>query len=223
MSRLTARACVFSVFSLLIFIPLFSFGGSIDVVPSVIKLAGHQSGSSTQIRNSMSAEASFEIKVVEEIGVGADMQRVPSSDLVVSPPIFTVKAGERQTVRFSLKRPNNSLSEVRYRLVVEQLPGPAAADEPGLRMLMNLLIPVFVAPSVEHVSLAKATVAGGYSLKNTGNVTVQILGLEAPACDDVKFNRYLRPAVAVEVPLTAVQKNSCRYQARLDSGLHPLD
>lgn len=217
------RAFIFSLMSLLGLVPLFAFGGSIDIIPSVLKLRENQTASSLQFRNSTNGEASFEIKVVEELGAGPDMRRVPSSDIVVSPPIFTVKAGERQTVRFSLKRPNTTSTEVRYRLLAEQLPGTPAPEEPGLRMLMNLLIPIFVAPKVEHVSLTKAVAVDGFLLKNVGNVTVQVLGLEAPGCDDVKYNRYLRPTVTVVVPLTEAQKNSCRYQVRLDSGLHPLD
>lgn len=205
---------------LLSILPAVSCAGTIDVLPSIVKLKASQTASSIQFRNTTNDEASFEIKVVEESGVGTEMQRIPSSDVVVSPKIFTVKPGAHQTVRFSLKKPNTTADEKRYRLFAEQLPTNVASDEPGIRMLVNLGIPLFISPVNEQIGLARTITNKGISIQNTGNVTVQVLGFEAPGCENVRFNRYLRPTVTIDIPLAEQQGKNCAYQARLESGLY---
>lgn len=194
-----------------------SMAGTIDVLPSIVKLNADQTVSAIQFRNTTDAEASFEIKVVEEIGVGDALRRVPTTDIIASPPIFSVKPGDRQTVRFSIRKPNVTDTEVRYRLYAEQIP-VAAPKEPGIRMLVNLGIPIFISPRSERIALAGARSEKGMTLRNSGNVTVHVLGMEAPGCEDIKFNRYLRPTAVLDIPLEKRQTEECTYQVQLESG-----
>lgn len=207
---------------LLSLLSVASFAGTIDVLPSIVKLSADQTVSSIQFRNTTDAEASFEIKVVEEIGVGEALQRVPTSDIVVSPPIFSVKPGNRQTVRFSVRKPKVSDTEIRYRLYAEQIPVAAVHEEPGIRMLLNLGIPIFISPRDERIALTGTPSEKGLTIRNDGNVTVHVLGMEATGCDDVKFNRYLRPTATLEIRLEKQQVKNCAYQMQLESGSLPL-
>ena len=89
-------------------------------------------------------------------------------------------------------------------------------------MLVNLGVPVFISPVTEQLSLTRPIAGVGISIQNSGNVTVQLLGLEASGCEAVKFNRYLRPTDSIVIPLAPEQTAKCAYQARLDSGLLSL-
>lgn len=204
-------------------LPAFTAAQSIDVLPSIVKLKADQTVSSIQFRNSTADEATFEVKAVEEIGVGADMKRVPTKEIVVSPPIFTVKPGARQTLRFSIRTPNKASEERRYRLFAEQISGTAQHQEQGLRMMINLGIPIFVLPATETARLVRNDSDKGITITNRGNVTLQVLGLEAAGCEPVKFNRFLRPSVSFDIPLSSQQQKECNYQARLDVGLLALE
>ncbi|UWX04754.1 molecular chaperone [Pseudoxanthomonas sp. NC8] len=72
-------------------------------------------------------------------------QLAPTRDLVASPAILEVAAGERQLVRLIRPRAEPSASEAAYRLVIDELPADASAPrDPGLRFLLRYSVPVFV-------------------------------------------------------------------------------
>jgi len=69
----------------------------------------------------------------------------PSRDLVPSPAILEVAAGQRQLVRLVRPRPQPLPVEAAYRLTVDELPRErAAGQDPGLQFLLRYSIPAFV-------------------------------------------------------------------------------
>jgi fimbrial chaperone protein len=70
-------------------------------------------------------------------------QLTATVDLLVSPPITNVPAGESQTFRLVLERPANE-TETSYRLLLDQLPAPAMAGT--VRIALRISIPVFAEP-----------------------------------------------------------------------------
>lgn len=82
---------------------------------------------------------------------------VPTEDLVVNPPVFTLQPGEEQIVRVGLQNPVPDERERVYRIFLEQSPaappGPATDLEwrdAGIRINLRVGIPVFVAPATER-------------------------------------------------------------------------
>lgn len=61
----------------------------------------------------------------------------------MSPPLFELGPGETQLVRLVLRAPA-STSEGTYRLLLDQVPGPAAAGT--IRVALRISLPVFVRP-----------------------------------------------------------------------------
>lgn len=70
----------------------------------------------------------------------------PTRELLVAPPIFTVPPHAEQIVRAGLRRPPDARRELSYRLLLKETPGPPKPDFQGVRMALQISVPVFVAP-----------------------------------------------------------------------------
>jgi len=100
-----------------------------------------------------------------------------------------VPAGQKQTIRTALMRPNLSNKESSYRLILTEIPNPPAVNEDtpegalpiNLTMRIQLNIPVFVAPqnpiesNLEFVSSQnEASLKSKLLFKNSGNEHIQV-------------------------------------------------
>lgn len=75
---------------------------------------------------------------------------VPTGDLVVNPPVFVIAPRRAQVLRVGLRRPPAGEREVAYRLLLREVPSPGAAagtDAGRVRVLLQLRLPVYVAPA----------------------------------------------------------------------------
>jgi len=73
----------------------------------------------------------------------------PTTELLVNPPVFTIKPGGQQIVRVGLRNPaqaTEAANELSYRLLLAEVPGAAPSDFRGIRVALNMTIPIFVAP-----------------------------------------------------------------------------
>lgn len=84
---------------------------------------------------------------------------VPTDELIVTPPVFTISPGEEQIVRVGLQQPVPSDRERAYRVYFEQSPSPrSTATETSeqrpavIRMNLRIGIPVFIRPDGEHTT-----------------------------------------------------------------------
>lgn len=117
-------------------------------------------------------------------------EEMPTDDVLLNPPIFTIGPKQSQFVRIGLRRPNLDGAEHLYRLVLEEVPPPPQPGFTGLRTLLRLRLPVFVQPTKVSVSGLswEATVGPDGRLRiiatNPGNVHVQVRGLELRADAD---------------------------------------
>ncbi|GAA5012791.1 fimbria/pilus periplasmic chaperone [Acinetobacter puyangensis] len=66
-----------------------------------------------------------------------------SKDLIASPMVLTIPAGQRQLVRLIRNIPTTNTSEQAYRLIVDELPDPQNTAQSGLQLLLKYSIPVF--------------------------------------------------------------------------------
>jgi fimbrial chaperone protein len=111
----------------------------------------------------------------------------PSQDLIVSPAVFTLQPGGTQLLRIALRRGADPQRELSYRLMVEEVPGAAAAGTSGLAVSLRLSLPVFVAPVAQaEVRLdwqARRNADGALVVeaRNPGNVHVQVRELQVSA------------------------------------------
>lgn len=121
---------------------------------------------------------------------GGDDLIVPTEDLVVSPPIFTVKAKSKQVIRVgNLKKPDAS-REASYRLYIDEVPPPRKPGDTGVVVAVRMSLPVFVAPSAVKAQSDlrwKAVPADAKSISlnfsNAGSAHIQVTGIRVSLPD----------------------------------------
>lgn len=104
-----------------------------------------------------------------------------TSDLVVSPPIFTGGPGAQQLIRVGFR---NRVAGAAYRLIVEEIPGPKAIGT-GISVSLKLDLPLYVIASrsaVAALSWTARRAADGTLViegRNSGARHAQVLAIEA--------------------------------------------
>lgn len=69
---------------------------------------------------------------------------MPTSDVLATPPIFTVPPHGSQVIRVGFHRPPDGQGEHAYRLFLREIPPPLKPGFEGLRIALRISLPVFV-------------------------------------------------------------------------------
>jgi fimbrial chaperone protein len=163
---------------------------SID--PLMVELDGTNRNAVMTITNTSAKELRFEIKAFawDQPRPDSSMQLAPTTDVVVFPPLVTLKPKSTQRIRVGTDVPQGTV-EKSYRLMIEELPN-AGAPTQGTKVAVRTRIgvPVFLAPakSVRSGRIDQATVSKGVvsiPLTNTGSIhamvdEVSVRGMAAP-------------------------------------------
>lgn len=158
----------------------------------------------------------------------------PTTELLVNPPVFTIKPGGQQIVRVGLRNPAraaDSARELSFRLLLAEVPQAAPADFRGIRVALNMTIPVFVAPAI--VATADAMPELNVTRSADGQLTASAqnhdskrfhiteLALVDPRDDrTLAFNneaRYVLPGSAVAWRIASAPAAPTRYTLRVRS------
>jgi fimbrial chaperone protein len=75
---------------------------------------------------------------------GAD-KLAPTTDLLISPPVFTLLPQGQQTIRLALRNPAPVAGELAYRISLRNTPTEAAAPGSAIRLKVQYSLPVFIA------------------------------------------------------------------------------
>ncbi len=159
---------------------------SFSVNPVRVTLSAKQPVAAITVRNSSAEPTVVQLDTnswSQEQGKDALM---PSGDLLATPPIFTIPAGGTQIVRVGLRGARTSSAEVTYRLLLREVP-PTKPQLQGLRVTLNVSMPVFVLPATPVAPDLKwrATRAADGKVNvyatNSGNAHVQVGKLEVTA------------------------------------------
>ena len=135
---------------------------------------------------------------------GKDLYESKTREILVTPPIFTIPAGETQIIRVGLRRPVDLKQELSYRLFLQELPPPIPNKFQGLQVVMRMSLPIFVAPATGKAShdlswRIQQTHKGHLILEsyNRGNGHAQVteLRLQLPNGQELvqKGNTYILP------------------------------
>lgn len=108
----------------------------------------------------------------------------PATDLVVNPPVFRVAGGARQVVRAGFRGGAPATAqEIAYRLYFQELADDDGNTPQGLRMLLRIGIPLFVAPASPAAPTAEWRVIGAgtdaaqVEVTNRGNLHLRLTNL----------------------------------------------
>jgi len=187
-------------------IAAFTVGAStqstFSVDPLLIDLTAQTTNAVLTITNPTAKDISFEIKPFawDQVPPDGAMQLTPTTDIVIFPPLASVKAHSMQRIRVGTTLTPGPV-EKPYRILIEELPGAAAppgANQVNVRTRIG--VPVFIESRnpvaqgrIESVSVAGRVVS--VVLANTGNThsmvdDVVIRGMAAP--DHIVFEDSLQ-------------------------------
>ncbi len=212
-----------------------ALAGSFGVSPVRLTLAAGRGAVALTVRNT-GPEA-----CVIQLDLQAWSQRdgvdvlEPTRELLANPPLFALAPGGVQIVRVGLRgRAPDAQRELAYRLLLKEVPQPATPSDKGLRMALNVSLPVFVlpiAPAAPDLHWSARRTDGPHrtalAAVNSGNAHVQLNGVRlaggAPAAPAV--TGYLLPgqrrawAIDHDAPVGA----TLHLVALTDAGELPAD
>ena len=116
---------------------------SLEISPISIELQPGQTTTTLAVTNWGSDPTVLQMRPFQWGEVNGAEQLTPTEQLLVSPPITNVPAGETQTFRIVLERPAET-TEGSYRLLLDQLPAAALAG--AVRIALRISIPIFAEP-----------------------------------------------------------------------------
>lgn len=118
-------------------------------MPVSIQMGPGQMATTLMVRNEGADETSIQVRPFAwgQTPRGEDLLK-PTVDLLVSPPLATIPVGATQVVRLVLRRPATQ-REASYRILLDQIPAPAAAGT--VRIALRLSIPIFAEPAARAI------------------------------------------------------------------------
>jgi fimbrial chaperone protein len=172
------------------------FGAGLAITPLRIEIDDAARGATVMLTNTSERPLPVQSRLFAWSQADGEDVYAASSDLTISPSITSIPPGETQIVRV-LRSGAASPGEKRYRLVVDQLPDPAAARAGAAEARIRFTVPLFL----DRTKSAPAQFdwrigANGIEIANTGGATARILQLD------------VKTASGASVP---VERNSLRY------------
>jgi fimbrial chaperone protein len=116
---------------------------SLKVNPVHINLPAGRQSVSLKMSNGDAAAASVRVTTFGWTQVDGRDVYTPTNNVIVSPPIFTIPAGQTQLVRMGLRSPNGPGA---YRVIFEEI----AAQRPAggqIQVTLKLNLPLYILPS----------------------------------------------------------------------------
>jgi fimbrial chaperone protein len=154
---------------------------SFSVDPLLIKLSADSNNAVLTITNPTANDLRFEIKgfAWDQTPPQGTMQLTPSTDLVIFPPLVTLKGHSTQRIRIGTTVAPGAVEKA-YRLLIEELPSDVkavAANQVNVRTRIG--VPVFIEPTkptlsgrIDSVTLNNRVVA--VTLANTGTTYAMV-------------------------------------------------
>jgi fimbrial chaperone protein len=186
MKRLEMFAAIVAV---VLLTPAWAWPGAFKVTPIKVFLEAKTKTTSFTITNEGEEPITVEIGAVSwGQGEKGEDRYDTTKDLVVFPKIVTLNKGEDRLIRVGNQSRAGGEREATYRIFVKELP-VTKPGEIGLRMALQMSIPVFVAPLKEkkkHEILDSQLSEGkiAFTIRNDGNAHLQVGKILATGLDE---------------------------------------
>ncbi|APO97071.1 fimbrial biogenesis chaperone [Xanthomonas vesicatoria] len=144
---------------------------SLQLAPTSLTLSAQQTADGLWLSNSGGAPVQVQTRAYRWTQRDGQDQLEPTQELLISPPMRTLAAGERQLIRVIRAGPAPTHQEACYRIIVDELPS-ADADRKGMQFVLRYSVPIFVLPPGKTgptPTLSTQVVAG-----TDGNAQIQI-------------------------------------------------
>jgi fimbrial chaperone protein len=223
----------FLLLALSVALPPMSVAGSFQVSPIRVQLTPGATTAAISVRNDSSTESVvLQMRVMDWKQVDGEDIYTPSTELIATPPIFTILPSGTQTVRVGLRKTVQTDVQQTFRLYLTEVPPAPKEGFQGLQVALNIGIPIFVAPKTATgtppVWRATLTPEGmlGLTGANAANSHVQVLDAQIYDEQDntavavLQEPRYLLAGQSStwKLALTRRPKGTLRLTIRTDAG-----
>ena len=181
--RCTLKAAVLAAF--VFFLTIFSATAfaSIDVSPVRVDLSDSHKTDTVRISNLEDSAKSYQVEVVAW-SQSEERREIysPTEELLAVPPLFTLQPGDEQVVRIGMLGDADPGVERSYRMFITELAPPQteASEDTGVKMRLQIGIPVFVAPkalptaSLDYVDAMQVEDQLFMQFRNNGNTHIKV-------------------------------------------------
>lgn len=158
--------------------------GSLSVSPVSVTLDEKMQTAAVTLRNEGDESRVVQTELLRWTQQNDEDVQTPSHDLLVNPPIVTLRPGQTQIIRVGLNRKVDKAQELAYRLYVTEVPPPPKEGFTGLRIALRLGLGVYVTPKAKLVDRldwsASRNQEGNLilSLRNSGNHHVRMTNVK---------------------------------------------
>jgi fimbrial chaperone protein len=157
---------------------------TLSISPVIVTLDEKTQTAALTLKNESSESRVIQTELLRWTQKNGEDIHAPSRDILVNPPIATLRPGQTQIIRIGLNRKVDNNQELAYRLYVSEVPPPPKEGFTGLRIALRLGLAVFVSPRAElteklewkAVRNPKGTLQ--LTLRNNGNQRVRLTALE---------------------------------------------
>jgi len=118
---------------------------SLEITPVAVHLVPGQNSTMIEVMNRGGLATAIQLRAYAWSQDGDKDVLVPTQDIILSPPIFTVPSGKTQTIRLLLRRGASGAGQRSYRLLLDEVPSATAAKDRQVMIAMRVSLPVIVA------------------------------------------------------------------------------
>ena len=153
--------------------------GNLSVSPTRVDISEAGTGS-IAVRNAGSDGSILQVTPMRWLDSPLPDALEPAPELIAVPPVFTLKPGKQQVIRLALRDRKRPTSERSYRLLISEVPAPAAGptQPTGVRFSLGFNVPVFQKPAGALADPVWSVVAGRagpmLEVRNAGEAHVQL-------------------------------------------------
>ncbi len=179
-----SRQALFLLFAFLL-TPFSVMAGSLSVTPIRIELSSAQRSVALTIRNDGDQPTVVQAQLVAWSQADDDDRLEPTTDILASPPIFTVAPGASQILRIALRRAPDVSRERSYRVLVTEVPGKPQPESAGAQFALKISLPIFVdasgaktSPQLEWSGTRTGKGELALTAVNTGTKHIRVQAIE---------------------------------------------
>jgi fimbrial chaperone protein len=139
----------FMLLTLFLKITLFcsaSYASSIQITPIRLQILPHQKTASMDIYNNSADSVVIQLSIVKWNYINGKDVYEDTKNILVTPPIAIIQPQEKQIVRLGMIAPPDAQKGGTYRLIVKEVPSPTFEPAMGVQTLLEIRVPVVVAP-----------------------------------------------------------------------------
>ena len=206
---------------------------SLQVAPTSLQLEARQRAGELWLTNSGTSPVKLQVRVFRWVQQNGQEQLLPTDELVATPPMQELAAGQQQLVRVMRPTREPPPAQQYFRLIVDEVPDLATRAD-GMQFVLRYSIPVFVQPaSGKLAARLQARLVrlddgrDGVEVSNSGDSYAQIADLalgsaKRPRIVHPGLLGYVLPGQVMRWPLerTAIARDSGQVTAKLTGESH---